>query len=192
MQVSPFPSGAGRTALSSAMTVEVLREGAVRHGQDIFQGTGRGRAGRRCHTFCGRRHGRGGRSHRDQRLQDRGESEPEDRTTCPGADLSSANLAGLNLSFADLAGANLKRANLTGTNFAAADLSHADLSDANITGTNFTDSQRNAVILYSTDIDLFGTIVGDLNITTEPEWSTDAHERALAAVVPVTPQVPLP
>ncbi|WP_043826347.1 pentapeptide repeat-containing protein [Rhodococcus opacus] len=117
---------------------------------------------------------------------------PEDRTTCPGADLSFANLAGVNLSFADLSGANMKRANLTGTNFAAANLSYADLSDANITGTNFTDSQRNAVILYSTDIDIFGTIVGDMNITTEPEWSTDAHERALASVVPVTPQVPLP
>ena len=81
----------------------------------------------------------------------------------------------------------MTRANLTGTNFAAANLSYADLSDANITGTNFTDSQRNAVILYSTDIDIFGTIVGDMNITTEPEWSTDAHERALASVVPVTP-----
>ncbi|PQP25808.1 pentapeptide repeat-containing protein [Rhodococcus opacus] len=117
---------------------------------------------------------------------------PGDRTTCPGADLSSANLAGLNLSFADLSGANMTRANLTGTNFAAANLSYADLSDANITGTNFTDSQRNAVILYSTDIDIFGTIVGDMNITTEPEWSTDAHERALASVVPVTPTPPAP
>lgn len=112
---------------------------------------------------------------------------PDDRTTCPGADLSFANLAGVNLSFAELSGANLKRANLTGTNFAAANLSYADLSDADITGTNFTDSQRNAVILYSTDINIFGTIIGDMNITTEPEWSTEAHERALASVVPVTP-----
>ncbi|TQC49739.1 pentapeptide repeat-containing protein [Rhodococcus sp. WS4] len=117
---------------------------------------------------------------------------PEDRTTCPGADLSFANLAGVNLSFADLSGAILKRADLTGTNFAAANLSYADLSDANITNTNFTDSQRNAVILYSTDIDIFGTIIGDMNITTEPEWSTEAHERALASVIPVTPPVQSP
>ena len=36
-------------------------------------------------------------------------SNPGDRTTCPGADLRSANLAGLNLSFADLSGANMTR-----------------------------------------------------------------------------------
>ena len=117
---------------------------------------------------------------------------PEHHTTCPGADLSRANLAGMNLSFADLSGANLTFANLAGANFTAANLSYANLSDANLTDTNFTDSQRNAMVLYRTGIDIFGRIVGDLDITTDPNWSTDAHERALASVVPGTPPAPSP
>lgn len=52
----------------------------------------------------------------------------------PGASLTGANLAGLNLAGANLAGIDLTNANLVSTNLSKANLSGADLSRANLTG----------------------------------------------------------
>lgn len=103
---------------------------------------------------------------------------PEHHTACPGADLSYANLAGIDLRFADLSGADLRSADLRNTDLSGSNLSHANLSDANLTNTNFTDSARSAVVLFEREINILGVVVGDLNITTEPEWSSEAHSHA--------------
>lgn len=64
-------------------------------------------------------------------------------TSCPGADLSGADLASADLSGADLSTANLEGTNLSGANLIRANLSGAqivdtDLSDANLTSANLT------------------------------------------------------
>ena len=96
---------------------------------------------------------------------------PKHHTSCRGADLRFAGLVSKNLRHADLVGADL-----TGTNFTDADLSFANLSDANLTDAIFLGSRRDTVIMFERDINVFGIIVGDLNITTEPNFS-GAHAR---------------
>ena len=54
--------------------------------------------------------------------------------TCPGCDLSSANLSTLNLSRANLSGSLLLKADLRKTNLFKADLRGANLTDAKLDG----------------------------------------------------------
>lgn len=114
---------------------------------------------------------------------------PEEHTNCRGANLGFANFVGADLRHADLVGANL-----TGTNFTDADLSHANLSDANLTDAIFTNARRDTVIMFERDIDFFGLIVGDLNVTTEPNFSGEARttEEIIAPfhAAPPPPRVP--
>ena len=58
------------------------------------------------------------------------------RANLTGADLTGANLFRANLTGADLTGANLTGADLTGANLAGADLAGANLTGANLTGAN--------------------------------------------------------
>jgi uncharacterized protein YjbI with pentapeptide repeats len=81
-------------------------------------------------------------------------------TKCQKCDLSNANLAGIDISYADLTSANLtgadlskstlyganltgailKNANLSGANLFEADLTKADMTGANITNANVSDA----------------------------------------------------
>ncbi len=56
----------------------------------------------------------------------------------PGANLTSANLAGMDLTGIDLTGANLTSANLAGANLTGIDLTGANLTSANLANTNLT------------------------------------------------------
>lgn len=56
------------------------------------------------------------------------------RQTCPGCDLSNANLSALNLSRANLSGSLLLKADLRNTNLFKADLRGANLTDARLDG----------------------------------------------------------
>jgi uncharacterized protein YjbI with pentapeptide repeats len=63
--------------------------------------------------------------------------------SCPGCDLSYANLSGQKLTGADLTGANLSAANLRQVNLSqaklvGANLNHTDLAKANLTQANLT------------------------------------------------------
>jgi uncharacterized protein YjbI with pentapeptide repeats len=62
------------------------------------------------------------------------------------ADLSSANLAGVDLSSADLSGANLRYANLSGADLSGADLTHVYLSDAILSKQNKFENIMNNIL----------------------------------------------
>lgn len=62
----------------------------------------------------------------------------EPGTACPSADLAGVNLSGANLGYAFLAGSDFTGSNLTGVNLSGASLESVDFTRANLTGTNFT------------------------------------------------------
>ena len=58
------------------------------------------------------------------------------------ADLYGVNLSGANLTRADLSGADLTRADLSGVNLSGADLTRADLYGVNLSGANLTRAEN--------------------------------------------------
>ncbi len=66
-----------------------------------------------------------------------------------GAELTSANLQGANLTAADLRDASLLRANLTGASFDGADLRHANLAEASLSGASFDEAVTDGCLGYS-------------------------------------------
>jgi hypothetical protein len=102
-------------------------------------------------------------------------------TSCPGADLSGANLASADLSGADLSTANLEGTSLSGANLTRANLSGAqivdtDLSDADLTGANLTGATITGTNLAGAT--LCGTIRtdGTTDDTSCPPPSTDTTD----------------
>lgn len=69
-----------------------------------------------------------------------------------GADLSGANLYGVNLSRADLSGANLFGADLSRAHLSGADLSEADLSEANLSGAYLYGARLSGADLSEVDL----------------------------------------
>lgn len=59
-------------------------------------------------------------------------------TRCPGVNLNSADLVGINLQGAYLKGADLRNANLTNANLIDAYLYDAQMEGANLAGANFS------------------------------------------------------
>ena len=101
------------------------------------------------------------------------------------ADLSYANLRGVNLSYADLKGAdlsgvNLRGANLSGANLRSADLNYANLSDinlrwANLSGADMKGANLSDANLKSADLrlaDLSGADMrgADIDFSCLPLW----------------------
>jgi uncharacterized protein YjbI with pentapeptide repeats len=68
--------------------------------------------------------------------------------SCPGCDLSEANLSDKDLQGANLSGADLHSANLSRSNLTQADLSDAKMHHANLTKANLTDADLTATSLY--------------------------------------------
>lgn len=106
-------------------------------------------------------------------------------TSCPGADLSGADLASADLSGADLSTATLEGTNLSGANLTKANLSGAqivdtDLSDADLTGANLTGATITGTNLAGAT--LCGTIRtdGTTDDTSCPPPSTDTTDTTSA------------
>ena len=84
-----------------------------------------------------------------------------------GADLSEASLGRANLSGADLSEANLGRANLSEANLGKADLSGADLGRANLSGASLRGADLSGADLSGADLDeanLSGANLGMANL----------------------------
>ena len=74
------------------------------------------------------------------------------RANLSGANLSRANLSGANLSEVDLSGANLSRANLSRANLSGVDLRWANLSRANLSGVDLSGANLSEVDLSGVDL----------------------------------------
>jgi len=89
-----------------------------------------------------------------------------------GADLRNSSLDYANLSGADLSRALLTEANLTNVDLLLADLSRADLTNANLTNANLTDTDLDDAFLFSANL-TNANLTGS-NLTTVNGWD-DAH-----------------
>lgn len=106
-----------------------------------------------------------------------------------GVDLSFANLCGAKLYGVDLSRANLRGANLSCTSLYDANLRKADLSDANLSGANLCDANLYEAILCGTipqAADLYGADLERVNLCDTNLYGADLHE---AKNVPFIPMV---
>jgi TIR domain/Pentapeptide repeats (8 copies) len=88
------------------------------------------------------------------------------------------NLAGAELSVAQLAGANLRAADLSAANFYGADLRLADLSAANLTKANLGEANLRLADLHLADlsfVELVETVFVDVNLSTTKGLETCMH-----------------
>ena len=86
------------------------------------------------------------------------------QTSCPGVDLSDAELEGADLSGADLSGATLAGTNLSDANLSEANLTDAEITDADLSDADLTGATLEGATISGTNLDgatLCGTIRTD-------------------------------